>query len=76
MMIDNIELENTSSEKLLSIVIDSKLNFKEHLERLIKKASRKVISNYTLHESYRTKVIDEFLFYMPVQLLPFTLDLP
>ena len=52
MKIDNIELENTSSEKLLSIIIDSKLNFKEHLERLIKKASRKVISNYTLHESY------------------------
>ena len=52
MKIDNIELENTSSEKLLSIIIDSKLNFKEHLERLIKKASLKVISNYTLHESY------------------------
>ena len=52
MKIDNIELENSSSEKLLSIIIDSKLNFKEHLERLIKKASRKVISNYTLHESY------------------------
>ena len=32
MKIDNIELENTSSEKLLGIIIDSKLNFKEHLE--------------------------------------------
>ena len=42
MKIDNIELENSSSEKLLSIIIDSKLNFKEHLERLFKKASRKV----------------------------------
>ena len=40
--IDNIELENTSSKKLLGIVIDSKLNFKEHLEGIIKKASRKV----------------------------------
>ena len=40
--IDNIELENTSSEKLLGITIDSKLNFKEHLEGIIKKASRKV----------------------------------
>ena len=39
---DNIELENTSSEKLLDITIDSKLNFKEHLEGIIKKASRKV----------------------------------
>ena len=42
MKIDNIESENTSSEKLLGITIDSKLNFKEHLERIIKKASRKV----------------------------------
>ena len=42
MKIDNIELENTSSEKLLGITIDSKLNFKEHLEGIIKKASRKV----------------------------------
>ena len=40
--IDNIELENTSSEKLLGIIIDSKLNFKEDLEGIIRKASRKV----------------------------------
>ena len=31
MKIDNIELENTSSEKFLGITIDGKLNFKEHL---------------------------------------------
>ena len=42
MKIDNIEIKNTSSGKLLSIVIDNKLNFKEHLEGIIKKASRKV----------------------------------
>ena len=42
MKIDNIEIENTSSEKLLGIIIDSKLNFKEHLGGIIKKASRKV----------------------------------
>ena len=42
MKIDNIELENTSSEKLLGTIIDSKLNFKEHLERIMKKASWKV----------------------------------
>ena len=39
---DNIELENVSSEKLLGIIIDSKLNFKEHLEGIIKKASWEV----------------------------------
>ena len=42
MKIDTIELENTSSEKSLGITIDSKLNFKEHLEGIIKKACRKV----------------------------------
>ena len=40
--IDKIELESTSSEKLLGIITDSKLNFKEHLEEIIKKASQKV----------------------------------
>ena len=38
----DIEIENTSSGKLLSIIIDSKLNFKQHLEGIIKKFSRKV----------------------------------
>ena len=40
--IDDIEIENTSSGKLLGIIIDSKLNFKQHLEGIIKKFSRKV----------------------------------
>ena len=55
--IDNIELENTSSEKLLGIIIDSKLNFKEHLEGILKKASRKVnvlLMNSFLHPSLTT----------------------
>ena len=42
MKIDNIELENTLSEKLLGIMIDSKRNFKEHLEGIIKEASPNV----------------------------------
>ena len=42
MKTDNIELENTSSQKLLGIVIVNKPNFKEHLEGIIKKASQKV----------------------------------
>ena len=42
MKIVNIEIENTSSEKLLGIIIDSKLDFIEDLEEIIKKASRKV----------------------------------
>ena len=42
MNIDDIKIENTSSEKLLGIIIDSKLNFKQHLEGIIKKFSRKM----------------------------------
>ena len=42
MNIDDIKIENTSSEKLLGIIIDSKLNFKQHLEGIIKKFSRKI----------------------------------
>ena len=33
MKIENIEIGNTSSDKLLCIIIESKLNFKEHLEK-------------------------------------------
>ena len=42
MNIDDIEIENTSSGKLLGIIIDSKLNFKQHLEGIIKNFSRKM----------------------------------
>ena len=42
MKIDNTESDNISSEKLLGITTDSKLNFKEHLEGIVKKDSRKV----------------------------------
>ena len=39
---DDIEFESSDCEKQLGIKIDSKLNFKDHLYGLIKKASRKV----------------------------------
>ena len=42
MKLDNIELENSNCERLLGAEIDSKLNFKEHLDEIIKKASRKI----------------------------------
>ena len=40
--IDDIEVESSHCEKLLSIKMDSKLNFKDHEDGVIKKASRKV----------------------------------
>ena len=37
----NINIENGACKKLLGVNIDNKLNFIEHLDRIIKKASRK-----------------------------------
>ena len=40
--IGDINIENSTCEKLLVIKVDNKLNFNEHLDGIIKKASRKV----------------------------------
>ena len=37
-----INIENSTSEKLLRVKVDKKVNFNEHLHGIIKKASRKV----------------------------------
>ena len=42
MKIDNIEIENSESEKLLGIQVDCNLNFNSHLNTLCKKASSKI----------------------------------
>ena len=42
MKLDNIEIENSNCDRLLGVKIDSKLNFKGHLDGIIKKASRKI----------------------------------
>ena len=41
MHIGPFEIKNTNCEKLLGIKADSRLNFNEHLDGIIKKASRK-----------------------------------
>ena len=35
-------MENSKEQKILGVVIDSKLNFKSHISELCKKASQKV----------------------------------
>ena len=42
MKLDNIEIENSNCERLLGVKTDSKLNFNEHLDGIIKKASQKI----------------------------------
>ena len=41
MKLDNIELENSNCERLLWVKFDLKLNFKEHLDGIIKKTKSK-----------------------------------
>ena len=36
------EIKNTNCEKLLGIKVDSRLNFNEHFDGIIKKANRKI----------------------------------
>ena len=52
MYIGSFEIKNTNCEKLLGIKVDSRLNFNEHLDGIIKKASCKInaLSRITLHE--------------------------
>ena len=42
MHIGPFEIKNTNCEKLLGIKVDSRLNFNEHLDGIIKKANRKI----------------------------------
>ena len=38
----NLNIRNINTEKLLRVQVHNKLNFNEHLDGMIKKASRKV----------------------------------
>ena len=42
MFIGPFEIKNTNCEKLLEIKVDTRLNFNEHLDGIIKKAGRKI----------------------------------
>ena len=42
MFIGPFEIKNTNCEKLLEIKVDTRLNFNEHLDGIIKKARRKI----------------------------------
>lgn len=39
---DDVEVESSGFEKLIGIKINSKFSFKDHLDGVIKKASRKI----------------------------------
>ena len=61
----DIEIQNSNCEKLLGIKIGSKLNFKEHLDGIIKKTKRKVnalfhIASY-MNVAIRKLLINSFI---------------
>ena len=77
MKIDNIEIENSESEKLLGIQVDCNLNFNSHLNTLCKKASSKIhalarISPYL--DLYKRKLLMNSFFQRTIWILPISLD--
>ena len=62
--IDDTDIKNSSSKKLLGVLIDNKLTFTEHASKLCKKASNKLhvlarISKYMTKYKLRT-IINAF----------------
>ena len=68
----NINIENNTFKKLLDIKVDNKLNFNEHLNGMIKKASRKIsaLSRIFLHGLNETTLFSEFILHFTLHLLP------
>ena len=48
MKLDNTEIEYNNCERLLGVTIDSKLNFKEHLDGIIKKKQVEKLMPYII----------------------------
>ena len=64
--IDVTDIKSSFSEKLLGVLINNKLNFKEHVSQLRKKANNKIhalawISKYMTKDKLRT-IMSGFLF--------------
>ena len=67
--IGTVQTENSKSQKLLGINIDSKLTFKDHINSICKKASAKLNSlgriSYCMDPLKRRLLVNAF-FYIPV----------
>ena len=62
--IDDTNIKSSSSKKLLGVLIDNKLTFNEHVSKLYKKASNKLLALARISK------------YMTKDKLPFNLDVP
>ena len=75
--IGNINIENSTCEKLLGVNVDNKLHFNEHLDGIIEKPSRKVSALsriFPLMDLTKRCFFDEFILLFTIQLLPSYLD--
>ena len=61
--IGTAQIENSKSQKLLGINIDSKFTFEDHINRICKKVSTKLNA---LHGPSKTAATCERIFYIPV----------
>ena len=68
--IGNVEVVNSSEEKLLGVYIDSKLSFGHHVLKLCQKASNKLYAPAGIS----TKNLDEGIYYQSISILSFSLD--
>ena len=61
----NILMENSKEQKVISVIIDNKLNFKSHISELCEKPSQKIValsrlSSY-LHNSDKTLIFNSII---------------
>ena len=71
--------ENSSSEKLLGVIIDRKLNFNEHITNWCNKASKKIQALARIFPYMPVtpkKTFNECLFSFSVWIPPFSLNKP
>ena len=76
MHVGDIEIKNSSCEKLLGVMIDSELTLHEQLNGIIKKASKKVNVLSRIIPYMNTAKRREFILCVSIWLLPINLDVP
>ena len=78
MHVGDIEIKNSSCEKLLGVMIDNQLTLHEQLNGIIKKGSKKVnvLSRITPYMNTAKRRINEFILCVSIWLLPINLDVP
>ena len=75
--IGTVQIENSSSEELLCIIIDAKLSFEKHIEQIYAKARAKLKALARIAPFMnikKKKVLMKAFFYGSIQLLPTNLD--